>query len=116
MEPWLKPEPKAPEEEVGMVLYLHLDLKKRLIQILIEKKYYNIKVEKIYEDSLDSIPSPSLSVKIQIMGGKVCLMFKSKTVLDQKFVDNAQPGVVNKILKTKSLVTSTSNFLPYYLK
>ena len=28
----------------------------------------HIKVEKIYEDSLDSIPSPS--VKIQIMGGK----------------------------------------------
>ena len=26
--------------------------------------------EKIQEDSLDSIPSPSLSVKIQIIGGK----------------------------------------------
>ena len=33
MEPWLKPERKAPEEEVGMVLYLHLGIKKRLIQI-----------------------------------------------------------------------------------
>ena len=31
------------------------------------------KVEKILKDSLDSIPSTSLSVKIQIMGGKVCL-------------------------------------------
>ena len=31
------------------------------------------KVEKIQEDSLDSIPSPSPSVKIQIMGGKVYL-------------------------------------------
>ena len=33
----------------------------------------HIKVEKIYEDSLDSIPSPSPSVKIQIIGGKVYL-------------------------------------------
>ena len=30
-----------------------------------------VKVEKIGEDSLDSIPSPSPSVKIQIIGGKV---------------------------------------------
>jgi hypothetical protein len=29
------------------------------------------KVKKILEDSLDLIPSPSPSVKIQIMGGKV---------------------------------------------
>ena len=29
------------------------------------------KVEKIYEDSLDLIPSSSPSVKIQIIGGKV---------------------------------------------
>ena len=32
-----------------------------------------IKVEKILKGSLDSIPSPSHSIKIQIMGGKVCL-------------------------------------------
>ena len=32
-----------------------------------------VKVENILEDSLDSIASPSLSVKIQIMGGKVYL-------------------------------------------
>ena len=31
------------------------------------------KVEKILEDSLDSIPSPSTSMKIQIIGGKVYL-------------------------------------------
>ena len=31
-----------------------------------------LKVEKILEDSLDSVPSPSPSVKIQIMGGTVC--------------------------------------------
>ena len=32
----------------------------------------NSKVEKILKGSLDLIPSPSPSVKIQIMGGKVC--------------------------------------------
>ena len=64
------------------------------------------KVEKILKGSLDSIPSPSASVKIQIMGGKVCLRCKGKTLL----------GVVNKLLKTKCLLTSPSNALPYYLK
>ena len=46
-----------------------------------------------------SIPSPSPSVKIQIIGGKHCLRCKCKTLL----------GVVNKLLKTKSLLTSPSN-------
>ena len=64
------------------------------------------KVEKILKGSLDSIPSPSASVKIQIVGGKVCLRCKGKTLL----------GVVNKLLKTKSLLISPSNVLPYYLK
>ena len=64
------------------------------------------KVEKILKGSLDLIPSPSPSVKIQIMGEKICLRCKGKTLL----------GVVNKLLKTKSLLTSTSNVLPYYLK
>ena len=32
--------------------------------------YNTIKAEKIEEDSLDTIPSPSPSVKIQIIGGK----------------------------------------------
>ena len=36
------------------------------------------KVEKILKGSLDSIPSPS--VKIQIMGGKVCLRYKGKAL------------------------------------
>jgi hypothetical protein len=40
-----------------------------------------LKVEKILKGSLDSIPSPSTSVKIQIMGGKVCLRCKGKTLL-----------------------------------
>ena len=64
------------------------------------------KEEKILKGSLDSISSPLPSVKIQIMGGKVCLRCKGKTLL----------GIVNKILKTKSLLTSPSNVLPYYLK
>ena len=53
------------------------------------------KVEKILEDSLDSIPSPLPSVKIQIMGRKVWLRWRGKTLL----------GVVNKLLKTKCLLT-----------
>ena len=40
---------------------------------------------------MDLIPSPLPSVKIQIMGGIVCLRRKSKTLL----------GIVNKLLKTK---------------
>ena len=64
---------------------------------------YDIKVEKILKGSLDSIPSPS--VKIQIMDGKVCLRCKGKTLL----------GIVNKLLKTKSLLTSHSNVLFYVL-
>ena len=62
------------------------------------------KAKKILKGSLDPIPSPS--VKIQITGGKFCLRCKGKTLL----------GIVNKLLKTKSLLTSPSNVLPYYLK
>ena len=61
----------------------------------------SIKVEKS-----GSIPTPSPSVKIQILGGKVCFECKGKTLL----------GFVNKLLKTKSLLTSPSNIVPYYLK
>ena len=39
------------------------------------------KVEKILKGSLDLIPSTSPSVKIQIMGWKVCLRGKGKTLL-----------------------------------
>jgi hypothetical protein len=63
-------------------------------------------VENFLKGSLDSIPSPSPSVKIQIIGGKVSLRCKGKKLL----------GVVNKLLKTKSLLTSPSNVLTYYLK
>ena len=49
-------------------------------------------VEKILKGSLNSIPSPSPSVKIQIKGGKVFLRWKGKQTL---------LGIVNKLLKTK---------------
>ena len=53
------------------------------------KSYFTryVKVEKTLKGTLVSIPSPS--VKIQIMGGEVCLRCKGKTLL----------GVVNKLLK-----------------
>ena len=64
------------------------------------------KVEKILKGSLDSISSPSPSVKLQIMGWKVCFRCKGKTLL----------GIVNKLLVTKSLLTTPSNVLPLHLK
>ena len=48
------------------------------------------KVENVLKGSLDLIPSPSPSVKIQIMDGKVCLRCKGKILL----------GFVNKLLQT----------------
>ena len=46
------------------------------------KSYFRtFKVEKILKGSLDSIPSPLPSVKIQIMDGKICLRHKGKTLL-----------------------------------
>ena len=70
------------------------------MQICLDKTLAFFKVEKFLKGSLDSIPSPSHSVKIQIIGGKVCLRCKGKTL-----------GVVNKILNTKSLFTMPSNVL-----
>ena len=63
------------------------------------------KVENILKGSLDSIPSPSPSAKIQIMGGKVCLRCKGKTLL----------GVVNKLFRLKRLLTKLSNVLLLHL-
>ena len=63
---------------------------------------YKIKLEKTLKGSLDSIPSPSLSVKIQIIGGKVYLRYLGKTLL----VD------VKKLFVFKSLLTTPSNVLP----
>jgi len=56
-----------------------------LLKITILQVHTGGKVEKILKGSLDLIPSPS--VKIQIIGGKVCLRCKGKTLL----------GVVNKL-------------------
>ena len=64
------------------------------------------KVEKILKGSLDSIPSPTPSVRIQIMSGKVFLRCKGKTLM----------GIVNKLFVFKSLLTMSSNVLPYYLE
>ena len=62
---------------------------------------FSLIVEKILKGSLDSIPSPSPLVKIQIMGWKICLRWKCKTLL----------GVVNKLLKTKTNSTLLLWFL-----
>ena len=61
-----------------------------------------VKVEKILKGSMDLIPSPSPSVKIQIMCGKVCLKCKGKTLL----------GVANTLFVFKCFLTSPSNVLP----
>ena len=66
----------------------------------------SVKVEKILKGSLNLIPSPTPSFKIQIMGRKLCLMCDGKTLL----------GVVNKFFIFKSLLTTPSNVLPLYLK
>ena len=49
---------------------------------------HGFKVEKILKGSLDLIPSPSLLVKIQIMGGKVSLSCKGKHVNCQQTFEN----------------------------
>ena len=74
--------------------------------MILDGSKLNVKVENILECSLDSIIPPTSSVKIQIMGGKVCLWCKGKTLLD----------VVNKFLNTKSLLTIPSNVLSLRLK
>ena len=65
----------------------------------------NGKVKKILKGSPDLIPSPSPSLKIQIMGGKVCLKCKGKTLL----------GVVTNPFVFKSLLTTSSNVLLLHL-
>ena len=52
------------------------------MEILVFPGFFSIiKGEKILKGSLDSISSPSPSLKIQIMEGKVCLTCKGKTLL-----------------------------------
>ena len=60
---------------------------------------FPVPAEFVFKDSLGLILP---SVKIQIMGGKVCLRCKGKTLL----------GVVNKLLERKRLLTLPSNVLP----
>ena len=54
-------------ENYRLVAELSSDNLRFVLNVLVSK------VEKIEEDSLDSIPSPSPSVKIQFIGGKVYL-------------------------------------------
>jgi hypothetical protein len=55
---------------------------------------------------MDSIPSPSSFSENSNYGWENLLKCKGKTLL----------GIVNNLLKTKSLLTSPSNVLPHYLK
>ena len=64
------------------------------------------KVENFIKVSMDSIPSPSSFSENSNYGWENLLECKGKTLL----------GIVNNLLKTKSLLTSPSNVLPYYLK
>ena len=56
------------------------------------------KVEKVLEDSMDSIPSPSNSVKIQIIG--------------MKGVKAKHCWALSTNMETKNLLTSSNNVLP----
>ena len=77
--------------------------KKYLKNITLSDSFLNFfKVKKILKGSLDSISSSSPSVKIQILGGKVCSRHKSKTLL----------GIINTLFVFKSL---SSNVLPLHL-
>ena len=63
---------------------------------------YAAKVENILKGNLDLIPSTAPSVKTQIIGGKVCLRCKGKTLLS--------------VVKKKFAASPSSNVLTYYLK
>ena len=96
---WGSPTGHAPHGPRAFIMVQSTGLKR-------ERSLKINKVEKILRGSLDSITSPSTSVKIQSMGGKICLRSKGKTLL----------GIVNELLHTKSLLTSPSNVLRYSLK
>ena len=49
-------------------------------KLTVKKLWYISKVEKNLKGSSGFDPSPSPSVKIQIMGGKVCFRCKGKTL------------------------------------
>ena len=79
--------PKAQPKLENLILHLILPA---LVGI---KLICTFKVEKILKGSLHANPSPSPSVKIQIMGGRVCLRCEGKTLL----------GVVNKVFVTPAI-------------
>ena len=68
--------------------------------------HHFVKLKKIYEHSLDLIPSPSPSVKSQIFGIKVYHRWWGKTWL----------GDINKLFVFKSLLTRPRNVLSLHLK
>ena len=72
--------------------------------------FFQNKIEKILKGSLNLIPSPSPSVKIQIMGGKICFRCKGKT-LGKKIARHC-----HKTFENKTFVDITQNILPYYFK
>ena len=63
----------------------HQETEKEIVLAIRCKSYFfrnkTFFVMKILKGSLDSIPSPSPLVQIQIMGGKVCLRHKGQTLL-----------------------------------
>ena len=77
------------EKQIALIFWLEKQMASAI--------YVYHKVQKILEGSLDLISSPSTSVKIQIIGGKLYLRRKGKTLL----------GIVNKLLKPKKLVNVT---------
>ena len=95
MHGWWK-QHKQQNKSASFVGIVHKNMKLRKVPTV-------SKVEEILEDCLDSILSPSPSVKIQIMGRKDCFRCKGKTLLGivikllqnktfwfQKFVDNVK--------------------------
>ena len=86
-----------------------------LVEVLKYFQNFNTHIKKkesaffsnISKGSLDSVPSSSPSLKIQIIGKKVCLRCKGQKLLD----------VVNKLLKTMQYFAFTpqANYLAYNL-
>ena len=79
---------------------------KTIISIYKVDPFFRNWLSETVEKSLDLSQSPSLLVKIQIIGRKVCLRCKGKTFL----------GDVNKLFVFKSFLTMPSNVLPLYHK
>ena len=79
---------------------------KTIISIYKVDPFFRNWLSETVEKSLDLSQSPSLLVKIQIIGRKVCLRCKGKTFL----------GDVNKLFVFKSFLKTPSNILPLQLK